>query len=364
MSTIATLRADAVTAPRVADEAAAPLTVTEEVTEAEWDGFVRDQTDGTVDHLWRWQRIFSDVFGCDSTYVAARRGSTVVGVLPLVRFKSWLFGRSIVSVPFLNYGGLLASEPHAVRLLIERAREVAQGFGASHVELRHVVRQAPELPYRQHKVSLTRALPGSGDELWATLDKKVRNQVRKARKDGLVAETGGAELVDDFYAVFSTNMRDLGTPVYSKRLFAETLRAFRADARVYVVRSGARPVAASIALRHRDTVLVPWASSLREYRPQCPNMLLYWTMLEAAVKDDVRVFDFGRSSPGSGTRHFKIQWGGEERPLYWEYVLLTSAEPPDHGPTNPRMQYAIAAWKKMPVWLTRVVGPAVVKSIP
>jgi FemAB-related protein (PEP-CTERM system-associated) len=340
------------------------VTVSEDVTGEEWDAFVLSYPGSSVDHLWPWRQIVQDVFRHQPAYLAARRGTDVVGVLPLIRFHSRLFGRFIVSLPFLNYGGVLASDPGVIKALVDHARELALRFDASHIELRHHERQLPELPYRQHKLALRRALPGNPEELWSTIDRKVRNQVRKAQKDGLTTAIGGAELVDQFYDVFARNMRDLGTPVYPKRLFSETLRHFPDAAQVYTVRSGNVTVASAIAIRHGDTVLVPWASSLREYRHQCPNMLLYWTMLERASTAGARVFDFGRSSPDSGTHHFKVQWGAQATPLHWEYVLLTRQTPPDHGPRNPKFAAAISAWQKLPLWFTNSAGPMIVRNIP
>jgi FemAB-related protein (PEP-CTERM system-associated) len=341
-----------------------PVQVSEAVTEAEWDSYVGNHPAGTVDHLWRWREIFEGVFRHENVYLVARRGNTIAGVLPLVRFQSKLFGRFLVSLPFLNYGGVLASDAAATQALVAHAAALGREFGASHVELRHRSRQTPDLSYRQHKLALTRSLAQSSEELWSKVDRKVRNQVRKAQKDGLTTAIGGEELVDQFYEVFSRNMRDLGTPVYAKQLFSETLRLFPDAAHVYAVRSGNVTEAAAIAIRHGDTVLVPWASSLREYRHQCPNMLLYWTMLERAATTGARVFDFGRSSPDSGTHHFKVQWGAHATPLHWEYVLLTRKSPPDHGPRNPKFAAAISVWQRMPLWLTNSVGPLIVRNIP
>ena len=340
------------------------LSVGDVVSEGEWDAYIGAHPLGTIDHAFRWRRVFEEVFGHRTMYLAAREGESVVGVLPLVLFNSRLFGRFLVSVPFLNYGGLLVSRARAAQALIARAGEIGREFGAAHIELRHTARQLPHLPCRQHKLQLTRALPSTSEGLWADVDKKVRNQVRKAQKDGLVAETGGAELVDAFYDVFATNMRDLGTPVYSRRLFSEALRLFPTEARVHVVRLGKLPVAASITFRRRDTVLVPWASSLRAYRQHCPNMLLYWTMLEQATLGGAHEFDFGRSSPGGGTHQFKLQWGAAEAPLHWEYVLLTATRVPDQGPQNPKFSAAIDLWKRLPVLVTNRLGPLLVRNIP
>jgi len=343
---------------------AAHLTVSDRIDAAEWDAYVQSHPEGSVDHLWRWRDVFSRVFGHQSTYLVARREGAIAGILPLVHFGSRLFGRFLVSVPFLNYGGVLASDSAAADALIAEAHHVAHRFGASHVELRHTSRQFTGLPCRAHKLKLTRPLPPTPDALWSDVDRKVRNQVRKAQKDGLTAQRGDSELIADFYSVFSRNMRDLGTPVYPKRLFVETARLFSHQLQVYVVRLGRVPVAAAITLRFKDIVIVPWASSLREHRQHCPNMLLYWTMLEKASQLGVKTFDFGRSTRDAGTHHFKLQWGAEATPMHWEYVLLTRATAPDQGPGNPKFAAAIAAWQRLPLWLANAVGPTIVRNIP
>ena len=332
--------------------------------EADWDAYVFGHQAATLDHLWRWRHVFSGVFGHDCVYLAARRDAKIVGVLPLVRFRSRLFGRSVVSVPFLNYGGVLADDGPTAGALLHEAEAVARGFGARHLELRHSARQFPSLPVRQHKLALRRALPATAEALWENLDRKVRNQVRKAQKAGLSSTSGGGQLVSEFYPVFARNMRDLGTPVYSSRLFEQTLALFPERARVFVVRQETRALAAAIAIRFRDTVLVPWASSLREFRQLCPNMLLYWAMLEDAVATGARIFDFGRSSPDAGTHAFKLQWGAEATPLHWEYSLLAGATLPDHAPSSPRFHAAVQLWSRLPLWLANAAGPLVVRSIP
>jgi FemAB-related protein (PEP-CTERM system-associated) len=211
---------------------------------------------------------------------------------------------------------------------------------------------------------MTLRLPSSTEQAWTALDRKVRNQVRKAQKAGLDVEVGGVELVDEFYRVFARNMRDLGTPVYPKALFTATMAAFPHRARVFVVRHGRRPVAAAIRLAFRDSVLNPWASSLREFRHLCPNMLLYWAMLEEAVGRGATTFDFGRSSAGGGTHQFKLQWGALEHPLCWEYVLFRRPEPPDQGPSNANFARAIAVWQRLPLSLANLAGPIIARHLP
>jgi len=342
----------------------APLAVTEDPSRREWDEFVTTHPDATCDHLWSWRGIFEDVFGQRAVYFVARRGSAIVGALPVVCFRSRLFGRSVVSLPFLNYGGILASDSSVAQHLLAAVHRLACDFAATHVELRHSRRQFGHLPSRQHKLGFVRDLPQSPEALWASLDRKVRNQVRKAQKEGLTVRVGGVESVDEFYSVFARNMRDLGTPVYAKRLFVQVLQRMPERTSVAIVSHGGVPAAAAITIRFRDTVLVPWASSRREFRHLCPNMLLYWTMLEHAVAAGARRFDFGRSSPDSGPHQFKLQWGAEQAPLTWEYLLLTRETAPDQGASNPKFARAVDAWSRLPLWVTNRIGPAIVRNIP
>jgi FemAB-related protein (PEP-CTERM system-associated) len=165
--------------------------------------------------------------------------------------------------------------------------------------------------------------------------------------------------------VFAHNMRDLGTPVYPRAFFERVISTFADSSSIFVVEDNrGTPVAAALALVHQQTLSVPWASSLREFRPLCANTLLYWKMIEHAIASGLTTFDFGRSTPGEGTHQFKEQWGARATPLHWEYVLEAGAELPNLTNKNPRYQAAIAAWKRLPVPVTRWLGPHIVRSIP
>jgi serine/alanine adding enzyme len=330
----------------------------------EWEAFVRNHPAASAYHQWNWRHIFEDVAGHPCEYLAARRGGEIVGVLPLVRFRSLLFGRALVSLPFVNYGGVVANDTEAAGALVEAACDLAAVDRARHVELRHVHRRFAQLPCRQHKVAMRLPLPATADEMWALLDRKVRNQVRKAERSGLTSVEGGAELVPEFYEVFARNMRDLGTPVYARGLFEHVLRQFSTSARVFVVKTESRAIAAGITYRFRDAVEAPWASSLREYRTLCPNTLLYWRMCSASIAQGCQEFDFGRSTPGEGTYQFKKQWGAAPTPLSWEYAALQGRPVPNQSPSNPKFALAIAAWKRLPVAVATRLGPHVVRNIP
>ena len=240
-------------------------------SQADWDAFVGAHPDASGYHRWSWRRVVRDSFGHECTYLMAQSEDRIVGVLPLVYIDSLLFGRTLTSLPFFNYGGVVADSVDVGKGLVNEAVAMARTRGCRHVELRHIARRFDDLPCKQHKVTMRLELsPG----LWERLDRKVRNQIRKAEKSQLQVVRGKDELLSEFYQVFARNMRDLGTPVYARRFFAEILNAFPEHAHVIVVRLGDRPVAAGLTYRTGDVIEIPWASSVRDYNSLCPNHLL------------------------------------------------------------------------------------------
>lgn len=330
-----------------------------------WDKYVDGHPAATNYHRYGWRDVVENSFGHPCHYLAAKdNAGNLIGVLPLVFMKSMLFGRFLVSLPFFNYGGLLCDSHEIGNALMAEANVLRNELGAEHVELRHTDQLSGELPTKQHKVSMILNLAADADTQWKGFNAKLRNQVRKAEKSGLVAKVGGKELLDDFYTVFVRNMRDLGTPVYSSKLFAEVLNAFPDYTRIIAVYLEGEPAAAGLITWFRGTVEIPWASSIRDYNPLCPNNLLYWAALQHAISIGSKSFDFGRSTPGEGTYRFKEQWGARPVQLNWQYLLPDGASLPELNNKNPKFEIAIKLWQKLPLPVTRIMGPSIVKNIP
>jgi hypothetical protein len=108
---------------------------------------------------------------------------------------------------------------------------------------------------------------------------------------------------------------------------------------------------------------VPSASSLREFNATCANMLLYWHLLVRAVERGQRVFDFGRSTLESNTYRFKKQWGAEPHPAIWQYYVRAGSAG-DLRPENPKYERWIRIWQRLPVRLTKWIGPRIARGIP
>ena len=330
-----------------------------------WQAYVAANPNASLYHDYRWRGVIERTFGRTTTYLAATgEGSRVHGVLPLARLKSPIFGDFLISLPYFNYGGVLADSPDAVDALRSAAEERARLLGVDHVEYRHTSDVWPNAPKRIDKVAMLLPLPTDTATLDKRLGSKLRAQIKRPLKEGASVEHGGQELVDDFYTVFAHNMRDLGTPVYAKRLFTEIAETFPNEVRIFVVRLAEKPVAAGFVLRHRDRAEIPWAASLREANRVGVNMLLYGRILEWCVEQGVGTFDFGRSTIDAGTYRFKRQWGAEPVQLYWHYWLPSGRELPQIRPDNPKYRLMVSLWQRLPVPVATALGPHIVKNIP
>ena len=328
-----------------------------------WDRFVESDPRSTFCHQFRWKEIMRDVLGHESLYVAATDGDgTWQGVLPLVRVRTVL-GHYLISLPFLNDGGPIGDHA-AQRRLVEYAVTEAEQSGAGLLELRTRSELPGPLSPVHRKISVQLRLPPSAEELWkTTLRAKLRAQIRRPMKEGMVFRCGVDEM-NSFYQVFARNMRDLGTPVLPRAFFGKMADTFGSRvlfAAVYT-ETGV-PVAGACCLLWRKELEATWASSLREFNHLSPNMLLYCRLMEQAIDRGIEVFNFGRSSPDGGTHRFKRQWGGSDVPLPW----ASWSRKPSIGvpsPDRPFYRLAVTAWRHLPMGVANRVGPMLARLLP
>jgi len=328
-----------------------------------WDRFVAADSQSTFCHQHAWKAIIRDVLGHEPLYLAASdETGTWRGVLPLVRVRS-ILGHFLVSVPFLNDGGPLG-DADAQQTLVEHAANVTRTSGASLLEIRarHEVPGSLTPSYR--KVSVHLPLPASVEELWKnTFRPKLRAQIRRPMKEGMVFRAGGEEL-DAFYAVFARNMRDLGTPVMPKAFFERARAAFGEQVLFATVSTPeGNAVAGACCLLWRRELEVTWASSLREFNHLSPNMLLYGRLMEEAIARDIGLFNFGRSTVGASTHRFKQQWGGRDVPLPWPTWSRDSGSGVP-STDSPLLKMATIAWRHLPLGVANRLGPFLVRMLP
>jgi FemAB-related protein (PEP-CTERM system-associated) len=342
------------------------ISLLESLDDTTWDRFVARVDGGTFCHLAGWRELMADILGVECLYPAAvDDDGHCVGVLPLGRVRSRLFGHYLVSMPFLNYGGPIGS-PAARQLLASWAEDEARRSRADLLELRSREETTLSGEYRtvNRKITVMLDLPDSAEALWRNgFNSKLRSQIRRPQREGMLARFG-ADQVDAFYDVFSRNMRDLGTPVLPRAFFEELPRRFSDEVIFGVVYYGDEPVAAGCGFLWRDEFEMTWASSIREYNRKAPNMLLYWSFMEEMVRVGARFFNFGRCTPGEGTHRFKLQWGGRDLGLPWAQWSPGGEPAATPSPDRPLFQIATAAWKRIPQGIANQIGPLLARRLP
>lgn len=331
-------------------------------SESEWDSFAGIQKGYTHFHQIRWRTVIERVFGHQCVYLGARDGAGhLVGVLPLVRVRSVMFGHYLVSMPFLNYGGPIGTEA-GVHALVNEAVELARRDGVKLLELRSSVPLETPLPVSHRKITVVLDLPRSSDALLKTFSAKLRSQIRRPQKEGLTVKFG-SDQVESFFSVFSRHMRDLGTPTQSLGFFREIANQFPEDCWFGCAYLDDRPIAGGCGFHFGSQFEMTWASSLREYNRIAPNMLLYWAFMERAVGAGLTRFNFGRCTRGGGTHKFKMQWGGREEELWW-YHHSRSKIAATPSPNDARFSWGPRIWRRLPAAIATKVGPSIVRYIP
>ncbi|MES2822426.1 MAG: FemAB family XrtA/PEP-CTERM system-associated protein [Pseudomonadota bacterium] len=327
-----------------------------------WDEFL--QQHATTYHYSVWFNVIKKTFGHESiVLVAVDDNRKILGGLPLTFFSTKVFGKFAVSIPFLNYGGAISFYFDVAIGLLEKSKSICAEQKLSHIEIRTMQAGLAE-NVLDKKVSMVLELPKTDGILDKQLGTKLRAQYKKAEEYKPVCKIGKLDLLNDFYLVFSRNMRDLGTPVYSKDWFANILSAPEIKSAILMVYMDENPVSAGFLVGNDVMLEIPWASTIQSANVKNANMWMYRCILSYAIAEGYKYFDFGRSTMGAGTYKFKKQWGAIAYQHYWYYILADGKQKPELNPDNPKFKMFIYLWKLMPIWLTTIIGPQIIKHIP
>lgn len=330
------------------------------------EDFVLHTPAATIYHTPQWSGMISQTFGHTPYYLVAYEENTVRGVLPLMLVRSRLFGDRIISQAFSNYGGPLIDCEGALDALIQRAIEIAESNDCEMLELRNVEPVDHDLHLWPGKVAFRIPLMSNPDELWRSFksESKVRNHIRKAEQYGLLSIDGGIELLHEFYKVWTVRMWQLGTPCYSVRLFKAILERFPDNTRIFLAKYKDKVIGVRFTIRFNDLVESRWGATLIEYNHMRVNHFLYWAAMKYYCPLNLKWFDFGRSTIESSQHDYKKQWGAIEIPLNYQYWTRPGHKLCLARPSDPKYSKKVEVWKKLPLWITRLAGPYISRSLP
>jgi FemAB-related protein (PEP-CTERM system-associated) len=339
--------------------------VLDDAREPAWDAFVEQAPTATFFHRAAWRRVIESAFGHTAHYLMTERNGQVTGILPLVHVSTRLFGNALMSVPFCVYGGPVALDAESADALDARAEAIMRDCGAKVLEYRlRDAGPADQEGWRTRSdlyVTFRKPVHPQDDANMKAIPRKQRAMVRKGIDRGLVSVANAS--IDPLFGIYAESVRNLGTPVFSKRYFRILADVFADCMDVVTVLDDGMPIAAVMNFYFRDEVLPYYGGGTRAARSRYGNDFMYWEVMRRAAARGARVFDFGRSKVGTGAFAFKKNWGFVPEALHYRYRLAPGADIPDHNPLNPKYRLMIAAWKRLPIPVANLVGPFIVRGI-
>jgi FemAB-related protein (PEP-CTERM system-associated) len=331
-----------------------------------WREYVLGEPAGTVFHLPTWSMAVEQAYGHRPMHLAAWKGGSLAGVLPMFLVKSAIAGKMLVSIPYATYGGILACDDDATKALAQRARDICDEQGARCLELRHREKRALDLPVIDRYDTFRKLLPDKVEDVLASLPRATRRCARQSAEElGQGAFEVGPHLIDEVYDMYAVTLRRLGSPNYSRRFFHAVLENYGQDCVCAVVKRRGECVAGLISFIFRDEITPYFSGSLPAATECCANNLMYLRTMELGVQRGLRWFDFNRTRrDNAGPHGFKRRHGFEPSPLYYNVYLPKGQAAINLSPSNSKFKMASKVWKHLPLWFTRAAGAQVSKWIP
>jgi FemAB-related protein (PEP-CTERM system-associated) len=329
--------------------------------EAAWDDYVAANPAATFFHLSGWKSVLESATPHRPRYLLSESSGKINGVLPLAHVRSLLFGSSLISTPFCVYGGAIADDEGARRALEDAAAQMARQLGVGYLEMRNLTPCREDWPRKSLYVTFRRPISSNDEENLNAIPRKQRAVVRKGIQLGMQGVVDADER--RLYDIYSESVRNLGTPVFSRRYLQCVYETFRSRSEILTVEHEGRGVASVLSFFFRDEVLPYYGGSIAEARNLYANDFMYWDVMRRAAARGVRVFDYGRSKRETGSYRFKKHWGFEETPLAYEYSLVRAQAIPDLSPANSKYGIMVQAWKKLPLPVSRAIGPWIARNL-
>ncbi len=354
----------------------------------EWNNFVLDCSNSTFFHMIEWKDVIENNFGHKAHYMMALQGEKITGILPLFEIKNRLFGHSLVSMPCVVYGGVCAMNKEAEKALYQSAAALGEIMGVDYIEMRNQFAPLSQFSCFSniesndaHKTAghnradmqdwmtkdlyatFEREIYPDTDANFKAIPRKQRRMIRKGINDGLISKIGRMEHIDTFYDLFSRNLQNHGTPVFSLDFLNGIMDTFPQTFILSVWKDG-KIVAAVMTFVFKERLIPYYSGALKEYNQHAVNDFMYWDLMRYGSENGYNIFDFGRSKKNTGPYDFKRHWGFNPVTLPFLYYLVTKKKMPEVNPSNPRYSFIINIWKRLPLSFTKWLGPKINRKIP
>lgn len=312
---------------------------------AAWDRFNSECECGNVFQTSDFAKAL-ETGGMNVSLIMARAaaGKITGGSFYYVPFKSGI--KKMMNKFLVMSGPVLKNieDKETLGVLLDKITEKAKRCSAFTIELRTpFVKHADIMESRGYifneiatSCSFISKLTDAGTA-WKNLDKKTRNSIRKAEKEGVVVEdANGPEDIDAMYGLHLARTKDIKDWIpLPQDFFHGIWKVFSGGkrAKFLIARHDGKPIAESIFLCYKDRVHYFNNASLKAYQHLNANGLLVWRTIEWAIKNGYKTLDLygspctpDKSHPQHGLYQFKSGFGGalkKEMQYYFKTVSGT-----------------------------------------
>ncbi|MBI2102575.1 GNAT family N-acetyltransferase [Candidatus Woesearchaeota archaeon] len=319
-------------------------------------------------HTSAYAGFISAAFSCHYLFAVAIDNGEAKTVFPFVEVKSTLFGNRIISTAYLEYGGF-AGDNEGIEPILSALRE-KYDRSFDYLEIRGGVEAFDmilgSLTLRSDLYKRFVLKVGSEDVVWNNIQKSKRKAIRKAGDLVEVRDISVSEM-DVLYDLYVENMRRFGSPCYGIDYFRQFYLQL-VDKKLGKIlgayeKSTGKLIAALFGLCYRDRVHIIIAISDPLFQELRPNDAVHWEFIRWACVNNFVWFDFGRVRDESGQFEYKQKWGPMLLDLPSYFVMWNGKDVPIVDPHHAKYRLFVAAWKMMPLWLTKRIGHRLRKEL-
>ena len=337
-----------------------------ELTESneKWIRFLKEKKH-LVFHRPEWKQFIEDSFGISMKYFAVEEDDKIRMIFPMGIIDSLLFGKRLISVPYLEYGGF-AGESRYVQFLIEHVKQLYSSY--DYIQVREGVPENYLVNNGFKKVEeASRFILNldAEEKIWGSIDKQKRKAVRKAEEMGVEVRDIGYNEVSNVYRLYSHDMKKFGVPAFPIKYFDNLW--------VYMIQNGLGKalgayidgtlIAALLGFTYKDRVHITISVSKKGYLDYRPNDILHWEFIKWAIQEGYKIFDFGHVKKGTGHFDFKEKWNTELKPLNNYYLFLNKKEVTNLDKDSKKYKFLRSVWRKTPSFVLNKIGPKIRERI-
>jgi CelD/BcsL family acetyltransferase involved in cellulose biosynthesis len=302
-----------------------------------WRRFTALRPDASVFHRAEWLQALKTCYGYEPVvFSSSPQGAPLGNALVCCRIQSGLTGSRFVSLPFSDHCEPLVNDPEEMDLLLAHVSGQTDKSHLKYLEIRPI-RNTPD-PRRGFAICSRYYLHwldigDSEKRLFKRFHKDcVQRQIRRAERESLRYEAGGAEtLLRHFYKLLIMTRRQSNLPPQPLKWFRTLMMLMGHGAKIHVAFKGEIPVASILTLSNKKTLVYKYGCRNPRFSNLGGTAMLFWKAIQEAKAQGLEELDLGRSDPDQlGLVAYKEHWGAHRSTVhYWRYPAPAASLKPE-----------------------------------